>query len=146
MNILKVKTEKRTLGNFGERAAARYLWRHGYIVRKRNYTGGEIKSVELPEIDIIAHKGSTVAYVEVKTRTVGKENPNEVRPAASVTPEKMRKIMQAASWYRAWHAKGKKMRFDIIEVYVTEKNGRKKVAEIRHIEGAYTKDTAYRKR
>ena len=146
MRILKVKTEKRRLGNFGERRAALYLWLHGYIVLRRNYTGGEIYDVEIPEIDIIAKKGDTVAYVEVKTRTVEKQDPCEPRPASAVTPEKMRKIMQAASWYRAWHARGKKMRFDIIEVFVTEKNGRRRVERINHVVGAYTKNTLYRGR
>ena len=56
MRILKVKTEKRRLGNFGERRAALYLWLHGYIVLRRNYTGGEIYDVEIPEIDIIAKR------------------------------------------------------------------------------------------
>ena len=146
MNILKVRTEKRRLGNFGERRAALYLWLHGYIVLERNYTGGEIHGVDIPEVDIIARKGDTIAIVEVKTRTVGKENPNEPRPASAVTPEKMRKIMQAASWYRAWHDREKKIRLDIIEVYVTEKNGRKKVADIRHLIGAYTKNTLKRRK
>lgn len=146
MKILKVKTEKRSLGNFGERRAVWYLIRHGYIIRRRNYTGGEKQSAELPEIDIIASKGDTVAYVEVKTRTVGKEHPNEPRPASAVTPEKMQKIMQTALWYSAWHARNKRMRFDIIEVYVNVKSERKRVAEIRHLVGAYTKNTARRHR
>ena len=141
MKILKVKTEKRRLGSFGERRAALYLWLHGYIVQRRNYTGGEIHGVDIPEIDIIASRGDTVAYVEVKTRTLGKEDPKEARPASAVTAEKMRKIMQAASWYRAWHARDKKMRFDIIEVLVSEKNGRRRVENINHIIGAYTKNT-----
>ena len=146
MRILKIKTERRRLGNFGERRAAWYLLRHGYLVRKRNYTGGENGTDELPEIDIIASKGDTVVYVEVKTRTVGSEHPNEPRPASAVTPEKMQKIMQTALWYRAWHARDKKMRFDIIEVYVNEKNGRKRVSEIRHLVSAYTKNTVNRRR
>ena len=143
MRILKVKTEKRSLGTFGEKRAARYLWLHGYRVRGRNYTGGEVENVELPEIDIIATKRDTAVYVEVKTRTLEKMHPCEVRPAAAVNREKMKKIMQTAYWYRAWHARGMKMRFDIIEVYVTEKNGRKRVAEIRHIVGAYNKNTIF---
>ena len=144
MNILKVKTEKRRLGTLGERAAARYLFFHGYFITARNYTGG--RTNKLPEIDIIAHKGDTVAYVEVKTRTLGTEHPNEPRPASAVTPEKQRKIMQTAAWYKAWHARKKKMRFDVIEVYVENKNGKVRVKEIKHLIGAYTKDTACHKR
>ena len=144
MNILKVNTEKRRLGTLGERAAARYLFFHGYFIKARNYTGG--KGFDLPEIDIIAQKGDTVAYVEVKTRTLGAENPNEPRPASAVTPEKQRKIIQTAAFHKSWNAKGKKMRFDIIEVYVENKNGKAKVCDIKHLQGAFTKDTAYRRR
>ena len=144
MNILKVKTEKRKLGTIGERAAAWHLFFHGYFIKARNYTGG--KGFDLPEIDIIAQKGNTVAYIEVKTRTLGAENPNEPRPASAVTPEKQRKIIQTAAFHKAWNAKGKRMRFDIIEVYVENKNGKVKVKKIKHLEGAFTKDTAYRRR
>jgi Holliday junction resolvase-like predicted endonuclease len=36
-NIFRAKTEKRTLGDIGERAAARYLRRHGYKIKKRGF-------------------------------------------------------------------------------------------------------------
>ena len=140
MNILKILTDKRITGNFGERAAARYLRRNRYKILKMNYVAFD------NEIDIIAESKDVYAVVEVKTRTLGHLNEREPRPASAVTPEKQRKIMQTAAFHKSWNAKGKKMRFDIIEVYVENKNGKAKVREIKHLQGAFTKDTAYRRR
>lgn len=50
------------MGQAGEEAAARRLWREGYRILARNFrcTGGEI--------DIIAEKDRIIYFVEVKTR------------------------------------------------------------------------------
>ena len=50
------------LGNKGEQAAVQYLENHGYLIRERNYRA------RTGEIDIIASKGDTISFVEVKTR------------------------------------------------------------------------------
>ncbi len=138
MNILKVKTEERRLGSYGERRARWYLRRHGYRIIKKNYVFDE------HEIDIIASKGDTVAFIEVKTRTVGKENPNEPRPSSAVDAEKQRAIIGSAKVYYAFHPTDKKKRLDVIEVYVNNKNGRYSVAEIKHLVNAFNTNTAYK--
>lgn len=137
LSILNVDTEKQRLGRFGERAAARYLFRHGYLIRRMNYVWGK------NEIDIIATKGDTAAFVEVKTRSVEKMSPRERRPASSVTAKKQRGIMRTAAHYAAWHTRNKKRRFDIIEVYVKTENGGKTVADIRHLINTYNVHTAF---
>lgn len=134
MNILKVITQKREIGNIGERAAARYLRRHGYRILEKSYVAFE------REIDIIAKKGHTLAFVEVKTRTVGKESTNESRPAAAVKAEKQRKIISAAKCFVGFNGRRERMRFDIIEVYLNEK---KRVLEIKHLEAAFNYNTAH---
>ena len=133
MNILKVLTERRKTGNVGERAAAKFLKRQGYIILKRNYvTLGH-------EIDIIARDRLHTVFVEVKTRTLGAENANEPRPASSVTPKKQKGIILAACEYLAMNPSEGRRRFDIIEVYL-DKN--KKVQKILHLEGAFNRNTA----
>ena len=57
MNILKVLTERRKIGNIGERAAARYLKRKGYKILKRNYVPLD------HEIDIIAENREYTAFI-----------------------------------------------------------------------------------
>ena len=133
MEILKIKTEKRRLGDLGERAAAKYLRTHGYKILERGYVG------EDSEIDIICSSRDTVAFVEVKTRSVEAESPMEERPASAVTPEKQRKILKAAAIYRSFNPSDKKMRFDVVEVLVREG----KVERINHLIGTFDRDTAY---
>ncbi len=140
MNILKVLTEKRRIGNFGENAAAKFLKKKGYKILERGFICGG------SEIDIIARKNDTVAFVEVKTRSVGKESPLEPRPASSVTPEKQKKIISAARYYQKNIPSGVRLRFDVIEVYAERVKNKDRAAEIRHLENTFDLNTAYQRR
>lgn len=133
MNILKVLTEKRKTGNAGENAAAKYLRKHGYRILERNYEALGA------EIDIIAKNREYYVFVEVKTRTLGHQSPKEPRPASSVTPDKQKKIITVAKWYLGTVPKGRKIRFDIVEVYLDEK---REVQRIMHLENAFNYNTS----
>ena len=135
MKILEILTEKRRLGNRGERAAARYLWYHGYRILERNFVRHGA------EIDLIAQKRDTVVFVEVKTRVREHQNPREPRPASAVTPQKQRKIIAAAQCYTPAMQRGLRYRFDIIEVYFSA-NPTFKARQIVHIPGAFNKNSA----
>jgi len=137
MKILKIKTPKTLLGKYGEKMARRYLRKHGYKIIKKNFVA------ESNEIDIIAENRETLAFVEVKTRTIGHENPNEPRPASSVDKKKQRGIIKAATSYTAYNPTPKKKRFDIIEVYVNQKNCKYSLAEIKHLINTFNLNTAY---
>ena len=141
MNILKVLTPRRSLGNLGENYAARLLKKKGYRILERNYIG------KWGEIDIIAGKRNLLAFVEVKTRSIQSQNALESRPAAAVNREKQRKLIQIADEYaRKIHKKdGVLMRMDIIEIY-TEKNQNEnpKVKKAVHMENAFDMNSAYK--
>lgn len=138
MEILKIKTRNRKVGDAGEKAAEKLLKRKKFKIIHRNYVAvGH-------EIDIIAEDKDTVVFVEVKTRSIDSEAKYQDRPAAAVTPEKQRAIIKTASYYVGFNPSPKKKRFDVIEVYVSEKNGKFKVVDINHMEGAFDKNTAYR--
>ncbi len=142
MKILELLTPKREIGNFGERAAVKYLKKNGYKIRERNYVAlGN-------EIDIIAEDKNVLAFVEVKTRTKGKESIREPRPACSVNQKKQQSIIHVARYYHSANKHrldGKPIRFDIVEVFINDNNATKSVAEIKHLVGAFNGDTAYRK-
>ena len=137
MHILKIQTEKRLLGDLGERAARRFLRRTGHRIVKKNFVA------DSHEIDIIAEDKETLIFVEVKTRTLGKIHPNEPRPASSVDAKKQQSIIKAATVYTAYNPINKKKRFDIVEVYVNENNGKYSVAEIKHLKGTFNRNTAF---
>ena len=134
MNILKILTKKRITGNVGEEIAAKLLKKKGYKILERNYVD------ENSEIDVIAENKTTLAFVEVKTRTVGCESPKELRPASAVNPEKQRKIIKAASRYHGYSSSKKRISLDIIEVYL---DGDGKEVKVLHLENAFNLNTAY---
>lgn len=136
MNILKVLTERRVTGNFGEGEAAKLLKKKGYKILAKNHVEGD------GEIDIIAADSEFTVFVEVKTRKYGVDNPVEPRAASSVTPEKQRRIIKAAKTYLAYNPTDKKIRFDVIEVYYDIDGEKRRVREINHLESAFDLNTA----
>ena len=95
MNILKVFTKQRELGDVGEAAARKYLKRKRYKILEKNYVA------QNNEVDIIAESRDHIVFVEVKTRTYkkGVGTPRESRPALAVTDEKKAAIIKVAKCY-----------------------------------------------
>ncbi|MBO7195758.1 MAG: YraN family protein [Clostridia bacterium] len=117
--------------------ATRLLRRRGYKILENNYTALD------SEIDIIARKRNITAFIEVKTRNVKSLGKAESRPGSSVTPEKQRKIIKVANYYSAHHPSDTRLRLDVIEVYLEGEGKNVKVRDIKHIEGAFNKNTAF---
>ena len=140
MNILRVETDKRKIGNLGEKRAALYLFFKGYRIIKRNYTALDA------EIDIIAKKANMLVFVEVKTRNEKSVSSIEPRPASSVTPEKQRKIIKCAACFLGRYPDKPRIRFDVIEVYLERAKHGAKIKKIKHIENAFDKNTAHERR
>lgn len=95
------------LGAYGENVAAEYLHAHGYRILTRNWR------CRHGEIDIIAATGSTVVFVEVKTRTGTRFG----APAEAVTPAKLGRVRRLASSWLANQDQGwEQVRFDVLSV------------------------------
>ena len=139
MNILKILTPKRIIGNFGEKTAQKYLKKNGYKILETSYIAFGA------EIDIIAKKDNVIAFIEVKTRTVSDFPCIEERPSSAVTPEKQRKIIRAASDYITRNPGEHYNRFDVIEVYTRLDGTRRRLLQVMHLENTFDKNTAYRK-
>ena len=118
--------DKKTIGNNGEEAAARYLLRNGYAVLERNF------STRVGEIDIIAKdsRDGCLVFVEVKTR----KSRDYGDAFEFVDSRKQQRLKRAAELYCAWDMY---MRFDVIEVYYTMRDNIMYVLEINHIEDAF---------
>lgn len=113
------------IGNYGENAAVEYLKSLNYEIIERNFR------CKIGEIDIIAKQGTTLCFVEVKTRhetTFG-------FPAEAVNSRKQFKIYKTSEFYII---KNKilnlNFRFDVIEVLL---NSRTNELSLRLIEDAF---------
>lgn len=118
-------TDKRKLGNYGERKVKNFLRRKGYKIIETNY------AKKYGEIDIIAKRKDIIAFVEVKTRS---ENPL-VGGVYAVNKAKQTRIIKTAKTYIYEKQIDLQPRFDIAEVEVT--GGLIKKAKINYIENAY---------
>lgn len=103
---------KKTLGNKGETLATLFLMIKGYRIIKRNYR------TKTSEIDIIAKKGDTLAFVEVKTRS----SESFSKAAEAVDTFKQRKIIKGAMSFISDCTDDVSLRFDIMEVYINKKS------------------------
>jgi putative endonuclease len=95
------------VGKAGEEVAIQYLRLQGYHVLERNYR------CRFGEIDLIAQDGSTLAFIEVKTRRSQKFGP----AAAAVTLAKQRHLVKASQVYLTQtHKVYELCRFDVVTI------------------------------
>lgn len=127
----KQEEKKETLGEKGERIAAKYLSKKGYKVLETNFKNPFGK--RLGEIDIIVRQGKEIIFVEVKTRV--KTSYDDVLPEESITPSKLRKLCKIANFYiKTRNLFDTPYRFDAVSVRISE-NG--ETAEVKHIESIF---------
>jgi putative endonuclease len=95
------------LGRSGERQGERFLRRKGYRTVVRNYR------CPPGEIDLIALDGSTVVFVEVKTRA----SDEHADPQDAVTPAKQERMGRCARWFlRQTGSEQRVCRFDVLAI------------------------------
>ena len=119
--------EKKDLGAWGEERAARYLQLHGYRIAERNFRCRQ------GEIDIIAHKGDFIVFVEVKLR----KNALHGEAREFVTYSKQRRVICAAEYWLVKNSCELQPRFDVIEIYAPDGTDTLRPT-IRHLENAFS--------
>ena len=117
--------DARLLGRWGEEQAAAYLRRRGYKILGMNF------SCRLGEIDVIARRGATVAFVEVKLR----KDARFAQAREFVTGAKQERIRAAASLWLAENETELQPRFDVIEIYAP--GGAEGEIRLNHIRDAF---------
>jgi putative endonuclease len=128
-----VKTEPEHLrrGRLGEQAARKFCRRAGLKFLAANFRS------ERGEIDLVFRDADCLVFVEVKTRS----SEEWTRPAAAVDARKRRLLSQTALDYlRALKHPAVKLRFDIVEVLLTDGV----VREIRHLPNTFSLSQPYR--
>jgi len=128
----KPKTERQQTGRRGERAAERFLAKHGYRVLARNVTYRQ------GEVDLVAQERATgtVCFVEVRSRRLADGQDARVEPEATVTLRKRRRVASAARKFLAdRRATDRAVRFDVVTVrFDADGRGR---PDVRHYPGAF---------
>lgn len=114
------------IGAYGERIAASYLKKHRYKIVECNFHSAH------GEIDIIAQNKEYLVFVEVKAR---RDDPKHFAdyglPCEAVNKTKQQHILYTARLYLEKHPCDKAVRFDVVEVYLSER------PHVRHIENAF---------
>ena len=102
-------------GKMGEDLSTKYLENLGYKIIQRNFVAKQ------GEIDIIARDKQELVFIEVKTRT----NTLYGNPVEAVNEPKKKHLISTAKYYLYLkHLENEFVRFDIIEVYLSEKSYR----------------------
>jgi len=92
-------------GKWGEEIAAAHMIAQGYAILERNWRIGHL------ELDIVAQKGDTIAFVEVKTR-----KSLDTDPVTAVDKRKRARIVTAADAYLRRYRLPFEYRFDIVTI------------------------------
>ncbi len=112
-DALRRRSHPEDHGRLGEDLAHRYLRAHGCTVVARNYRTRSGSG----ELDLVAWHGSTLVFVEVKTRATGEFGP----PDRAVDAEKRAHLRRAARDYaRRAGIEFRKTRFDIVGIVLSD--------------------------
>jgi putative endonuclease len=121
--------DSKKLGTLGEKIAARYLEKKGYQILDRNYSSKFVSGPQRGEIDIVAKKGGTISFVEVKTLSVRHKSDPEIGPEEKFNLAKKRKIIKMAE---SWLMEKKipfdsKWQIDVISIKINLKDKKAKI-------------------
>ena len=120
-------SDKKIIGNFGEKYTAWRLRLKGYRILERNYHS------KYGEIDIIAKNRKYIIFVEVKTRTEG----FLYSPRQAVDFFKQQKCVKTAQYYLMKNQIVLQPRFDVAETILKKDTKRHKVLEYTYLENAF---------
>ena len=123
----------KTIGDYGEKIAKKYLKSKGYKILATNQHESH------NELDLIACDANFIVFVEVKTRSTDSSLYSPFgSPASAVDRGKKKRLIEAAKDYLFENnVHDKQPRFDVVEVYLLKDTFQ--VLRINHIENAFTK-------
>lgn len=111
------------LGILGERIAEKWMVRHGWAAIGHRFQNGH------RDIDLVMIRGSTVAFVEVKTRTDAQFGD----PISAVGYHKLRNLRRSMwVWIDRFGHSSWEYRIDVVSVLILSKH-----VKIRHVVNAY---------
>lgn len=121
-------SDNKSSGKFGEDFTAKYLVKNGYKIVAKNFHS------RFGEIDIIAQNKTTIAFVEVKTRTEGAL----YSPREAVDYFKQQKCIKTAQFYLVNNPSELQPRFDVSEILLLKDTKKPEVKIHNYIENAFS--------
>lgn len=113
-----MQMNRQEVGRLGEKLAQKFLKKRGYHIRETNFRCRE------GEIDIIAHQGEYLVFIEVRT----KGNLDFGTPEESITLSKKEKLIALALTYINTHQNLPSLwRIDVVAVEVNDKGKTKRI-------------------
>ena len=131
LRLKQIKNNIFDLGRIGELYARKFLIKNHYFLVDSNWKSG------FGEIDIIARKGDSLVFVEVKTRNAG------FSALDAVDLEKQEKLIKLIDFYiernlqKIKRLRIKNFRRDVIAISVLGRGWLKRKFEILHVEDAF---------
>ena len=125
-NRRKLLSDKKLLGQWGEKRCEKFLKNKGLKLLVRNF------SCKTGELDLVmVDPDSSIIFVEVKTRA----NEDFTDAESSITPAKKHKLFKTARYFLASNKiPDRPFRFDVVTVIL----GRSGQPQIRHYENAFS--------
>ncbi|MBL7155180.1 MAG: YraN family protein [Candidatus Portnoybacteria bacterium] len=120
-------TQKRQLGDTGEKIVVDYLKKQGYHILGQNY------QKPWGEIDIIVQNNKEIIFIEVKTRTVFQGQ--SLSPEENVRFDKKQKLIRTAQTYLLEKKYPPETSWQI-DVIAVELNLQTRKANLKHIKNA----------
>ncbi|MBI4051380.1 MAG: YraN family protein, partial [Elusimicrobia bacterium] len=106
--LTNLSTSAKEFGKWGEDRAVQFLEGQGFRILARSFR------TKLGEVDIVAQEGSTLVFVEVKSRSSDSFAPAEL----AVNLKKQKKMTQVALWYlKQRRVRPDSIRFDVMTIY-----------------------------
>ena len=126
MVVKRFNSERQKIGEYGESLAADYLMSRGFTIIERNYTK------KIGEIDIIARRGLTLHFIEVKTLI---KYGSCYNPFENITGYKIAKIKKTILWYLAERKVSHETRYmmDAVAVHINRETRIAKLSTIWNI-------------
>jgi len=126
--------DSKKLGILGEKIAQRYLEKKGYRILDKNYSSKFVSGPQRGEIDIVAKKGETISFVEVKTLENSRES-LAISPEEKFNWQKKRKIVKMAE---SWLMEKKipfdsKWQIDVVSIKINLENKRAKILHFENV-------------
>ncbi len=112
------------MGAWGEALAVKHLLANGYLIRARNWRHGH------GELDIIAERGHTIVFVEVRTRRSDAYG----APQETISPHKRATLIATAQAYLEQHdLQDAQWQIDVIAIELDRRNA---LSRLDHLECA----------